>query len=97
MTETEEFRDFGFQQAKEPKFGEVAVGPALVVSASGCSPPRLTTTQLPPPAIPLLVSGRLRLSLVDFIYVHSHERAHIRSFGTFFSSPYGIDERGLGK
>jgi hypothetical protein len=41
-------------------------------SASGCSPPRLTTTQLPPAAIPLLVSGRLRLSLVDFIYVRSH-------------------------
>jgi hypothetical protein len=34
MTETDDFRDFGFQQAKEPKFGEVAVGPALVVSAS---------------------------------------------------------------
>jgi hypothetical protein len=27
---------------------------------------------LPPAAIPLLVSGRLRLSLVDFMYVHSH-------------------------
>ncbi len=26
-------------------------------SASGCSPPRLTTTQLPPAALPLLVSG----------------------------------------
>jgi len=28
---------------------------------------------LPPAAIPLLVSGRLRLSLVDFMYVRSHE------------------------
>ncbi len=26
-------------------------------SASGCSPPRLATTQLPPTALPLLVSG----------------------------------------
>jgi hypothetical protein len=26
-------------------------------SASGCSPPRLATTQLPPAALPLLVSG----------------------------------------
>ena len=34
ISETDDFRDFGFQQAKEPKFGEVAVGPALVVSAS---------------------------------------------------------------
>jgi hypothetical protein len=34
MTETGDFHSFGFQQAKEPKFGEVAVGPALVVSAS---------------------------------------------------------------
>ena len=42
-------------------------------SASGCSPPRLTTTQLPSAAIPLLVSGRLRLSLVDFMYVRSHK------------------------
>jgi len=41
-------------------------------SASGCSPPRLTTTQLPLAAIPLRVSEQLRLSLVDFIYVHSH-------------------------
>jgi hypothetical protein len=34
ISETDDFRDFGFQQAKEPQFGEVAVGPALVVSAS---------------------------------------------------------------
>jgi hypothetical protein len=34
ISETDDFRDFGFQQAKEPNFGEVAVGPALVVSAS---------------------------------------------------------------
>ena len=33
-------------------------------SASGCSPPRLTATQLPSAALPLLVSGGLRLSLV---------------------------------
>jgi len=36
-------------------------------SASGCSPPRLTTTQLPSAALPLLVSGRLGLSRVDFM------------------------------
>ena len=36
-------------------------------SASGCSPPRLTATQLPPAALPLLVSGGLRLSLVGFM------------------------------
>jgi hypothetical protein len=36
-------------------------------SASGCSPPRLTTTQLPPAALPLLVSEGLRLSLVVFM------------------------------
>ena len=34
ISETDDFRDFGFQQAKEPKFGEVVVRPALVVSAS---------------------------------------------------------------
>jgi hypothetical protein len=33
--QTDDFRDFGFQHAKEPKFGEVAVGPALVISAPG--------------------------------------------------------------
>jgi len=41
-------------------------------SASGCSPPRLTTTQLPSAALPLLVPGGLRLSLVDFMYLYSH-------------------------
>ena len=36
-------------------------------SAAGCSPPRLAATQLPLAAFPLLVSGRLRLSLVDIM------------------------------
>jgi hypothetical protein len=34
ITETDDFRDFGFQQAKAPQFDEVAVEPALVVSAA---------------------------------------------------------------
>ena len=34
ISETDDFRDFGFQQAKEPQFGEVVVGPALAVSAA---------------------------------------------------------------
>ena len=41
-------------------------------SASGCSPPHLTMTQLPPAPLPLLVSGGLGLSPVDFMYLHSH-------------------------
>jgi len=36
-------------------------------SASSCSPPRLTATQLPSAALPLLVSGGLRLSLVGIM------------------------------
>ena len=41
-------------------------------SASDCSPPHLTMTQLPPAPLPLLVSGGLGLSPVDFMYLHSH-------------------------
>ena len=55
-------------------------------SASGCSPPRLTATQLPSAVLPVDASEGFGLSPFDFMYVYSQENG----------SPGPVSSSGLG-